>query len=114
MPGPKVRIPTRTTTPGPTTTEEPCGAAHPGTSSRLVADDDLGADADDPLPRDHGMAVHLRLTRAAAAVRADAEALEKAELPAREPGHPQAAVASSPRMSWMRPSAARTRSRPCG
>jgi hypothetical protein len=43
---------------------------------------------DDPLPGDDGVAVHLRSSRAAAAVGDDAIALEDAELAGDQAGHP--------------------------
>src|SRR5215212_8367475 len=54
-----------------------------------VADDDLRPHADDPIPGNRGMAVHLRLAGAAAAVRADAEALEQPEAAGTQAGDPQ-------------------------
>jgi hypothetical protein len=56
----------------------------------LVADDDLRPDADDSFPGDDGVAVHLRLSGPAAAVGADAVALEDAEFAGGEAGYPQA------------------------
>ena len=62
-------------------------------------------DADDPLPGDHRVAVHLRLARPAAAAGADAVALEDAELAARRArSRAGARPTSSPRTSWTRPS----------
>src|SRR6266536_1486382 len=59
--------------------------------SRLVADDYRRPDADDPLPGDDGVAVHLCLSGTAAALGADAVALEDAEFAGDETGDPQAA-----------------------
>jgi hypothetical protein len=56
----------------------------------LVADDYLRPDADDPPPGDDGVAMHLCLSWPAAAVGADAVALEDAELAGDEAGYPQA------------------------
>src|SRR4029077_5659360 len=63
-----------------------------GLAGVAVADDDLGADAHDARPRDHGVPMYLRRARAAAALRSDAEALEEPQLARRETGHSQAAV----------------------
>jgi hypothetical protein len=67
--------------------EEPLGSAlHPAS---LVADDDPGPDAYDSLPRDDGVAVHLRLLRSAAPVGADAVTLQDATLAADQADHAQ-------------------------
>jgi hypothetical protein len=66
--------------------EEPFGRPlHPAS---LVMDDDLCLDAHDSLPRDDGVAVHLRLSRSAATVGAHAVTLEDAELAGDQADHP--------------------------
>jgi hypothetical protein len=57
-------------------------------------DDDLCSDAHDSLPRDDGVAVHLRLSGSAAPVGAHAVALEDAVLAGDQADHPSTPATS--------------------